>query len=193
MASGDERTETNGSPEGASAPATDGPTTSSHQADLVQLALRRPTLGARVTSRIARSPAVGPLADRVGRSWAEARIACECEDVLVAEISRALEEGVRSMAQLAVRTGLGTGTCGGARCLDAVALHLARLTGRPASETLREAAALVPVRAGVHGPDRGLARTCLAYSRLGDDVFDDGEDDDEPELVVQTTRPRGRR
>jgi len=193
MASGDEPTKTRVSPDAGSTPVSDGPSTRSHDADLVQLALRRPTLGARVTSRVAGSQAVGPLAERVGRSRFEARIACECEDVLVAEISRALEDGVRSMAQLAVRTGLGTGACGGARCLDGMALHLARVTGRPVSEVLREAAALVPVRSGADGPDRGLAHASLAYARMGDDVFDDEQDDDEPELVVQSVRPRGRR
>lgn len=171
----------------------DGPSTASHDADLVQLALRRPTLGARVTGRVARARALGPLADRVGRSAREGRVACECEDVLFAEVARALDEGVRSMAQLAVRTGLGTGTCGGARCLDMVALHLARVTGRSVAEVLREAAALVPSRAGSSGPDRGLARTCLAYARSGDDAFEDEGEEDEPELVVHTTRPRGRR
>ncbi len=158
--------------------------------DLVQLGLRRPTLGARVRSRVAHQPeALAELADRVGRSARESRIACECEDVLVAEISRAIEGGARSLAQIALRTGLGTGVCGGARCLDAVALHVARESGRPAHELRAEAAVLV--RAGPQlGPDRGLAAVTLAYARLGDDVSVEAQDDDEPEVVVQTRRGR---
>lgn len=158
--------------------------------DLVQLGLRRPTLGARVRARVAADPdALSELADRVGRSAIASRVACECEDVLVAEVARAIEGGARTLAQIALRTGLGTGACGGARCLDQVALHVAARSGRPARELRLEAAALV--RAGAPlGTDRGLACVTLAYSRLGDDVSVEREDDDEPEVVVETRRGR---
>lgn len=157
--------------------------------DLVQLSLRRPTIGVRVMARIAREPsALGALAERVGRAPHEARLACECEDVLVAEVSRALEAGARSVAEVVSRTGLGRGACGGAGCLDALALHVARRTGRETRVVLEEAAALRP-DTGSEGPDRGLAHIALAYARLADDAFDDEDEDDEPELVVG----RGRR
>jgi bacterioferritin-associated ferredoxin len=162
--------------------------------DLIQLGLRRPTLGARARARVAKDPnALTELADRVGRSAREGRVACECEDVLVAEITRAIDEGARSLAQIALRTGLGTGICGGARCLDPVALHLAARCGRPTHELRAEAAALVRTseRPGHDpGPDRGLARVSLAYARLGDDVSVEAQDDDEPEVVVETRRGR---
>lgn len=162
--------------------------------DLVQLGLRRPTLGARARARVASDPsALTELADRVGRSAREGRVACECEDVLVAEITRAIDEGARSLAQIALRTGLGTGLCGGARCLDQVALHVAARSGRSAHELRVEAAALVRTSAsgGLDaGPDRGLARVSLAYARLGDDVSVEAQDDDEPEVVVSTRRGR---
>lgn len=161
--------------------------------DLVQLGLRRPTLGARARARVASDEsALTELADRVGRSAREGRVACECEDVLVAEITRAIDEGARSLAQIALRTGLGTGLCGGARCLDQVALHVAARSGRSAHELRAEAAALVRTsESGLEaGPDRGLARVSLAYARLGDDVSVEAQDDDEPEVVVSTRRGR---
>jgi hypothetical protein len=160
--------------------------------DLVQLGLRRPTLGARARVRVAADPsALTELADRVGRSARQGRVACECEDVLVAEITRAIDDGARSLAQITLRTGLGSGVCGGARCLDQVALHVAARSGRSAHELRAEAAALVRAGAGVDpGPDRGLARVSLAYARLGDDVGVETQDDDEPEVVVHTRRGR---
>jgi hypothetical protein len=159
--------------------------------DLVQLGLRRPTLGSRVRKRVARDPAaLTALAERVGRSVAEGRVACECEDVLVAEIERALEDGASSIAQIVARTGAGTGVCGGARCLDAIALHTARCTGRPARELRAEVSALVSGIRG-EGPHASLARISLAYARMADDAFDE-EHDDEPEVVVQSVR-RGKR
>jgi hypothetical protein len=156
----------------------------------VQLGLRRPTLGGRARARVAADPAaLGVLADRVGRSVREGRIACECEDVLVAEVTRALEEGARLIAQIALRTGLGTGVCGGGRCLDQVALHVAARSGRAADDLRAEVAALVRARP-LTGPDRGLAITTLAYARLGDDASVEEQDDDEPEIVVHTGRGR---
>ncbi|MBN8612725.1 MAG: (2Fe-2S)-binding protein [Deltaproteobacteria bacterium] len=161
--------------------------------ELVQLSLRRPTIGARVRERVgSRGPVLGPIADRVGRSVREGRIVCECEDVLAAEIGRAIEEGARSLAQIVARSGAGTGLCGGARCLDAIALFVAARTGRSARELRAEVEAIVP-RASAEGPDRGLARITLAYARVSDDAFDDTTDDDEPEIVVNEPRPKRRR
>jgi bacterioferritin-associated ferredoxin len=161
--------------------------------ELVQLSLRRPTIGARVRERVtARGPALGAIADRVGRVVREGRIACECEDVLVAEIGRAIDEGARSIAQIVARTGAGAGLCGGARCLDAIALHVAARTGRSARELRTEVEAIVP-RASADAPDRGLARISLAYARLGDDAFDDTMDDDEPEIIVNEPRAKRRK
>ncbi len=159
--------------------------------ELVQLGLRRPTLGLRVKRRVAHDArALGPLAERVGLHPEEARIACECHDVLFAEVARALEQGARSLAEISAATGLGLGLCGGARCLDAIALHVARHTGRSAKETRLEAAALVSPQGA--GGAAELARASLAYARQGDDAFP-SEDDDEPELVVTIAGARHRR
>lgn len=160
--------------------------------ELVQLSLRRPTIGARIRDRVSsRGTALGPIADRVGRVVRDGRIACECDDVLFAELGRSIDEGARSLAQVVARTGVGTGVCGGARCLDAVALHVALRTGRSAREVRGEVEALVP-KTSADGPDRGLARASLAYARLPDDAFDDAlDDDDAPEIIVN--EPRGKR
>ena len=158
--------------------------------DLVRLGLRRPTLGARVRTRVASDPmTLGQLAEQIVRDPRQARIACECEDVLVAEIRLEIDAGVRSLAEIALRTGLGTGVCGGARCLDAVALEVAARSGRRGCELRDEAATLLLARSST-GPDRGLARISLAYARLGDDVSIDAEDDGDPEVIVNG---RGRR
>ncbi len=166
--------------------------------ELVQLMLRRPTLGARVRERVtSRGAALGPLAERVGKIPREGRIACECEDVLFAEVARAIDDGARSLAQIVARCGIGTGVCGGARCLDSIALHVAARTGRPARELRAEVETIVqraqPDARSAEGPDRGLARISLAYARLGDDAFDDAMDDDEPEIVVNEPRAKRRR
>jgi hypothetical protein len=161
-------------------------TATSDHPDLVQLVLRRPTVGARVRDRVARDPrTLSVLAERIGRRADEARVVCECDDVLFAELGRAMDEGARSLAEVVARTGLGRGACGGVRCLDAVALHVAWRTGRSAAETRREAAGLVRM-------DAVLAEATLAYARLEDDVFEE-EDDDEPELVVTVAGRRGGR
>jgi hypothetical protein len=158
--------------------------------ELVQLALRRPTLGARARARVARdADAVSALADRVGRDAAEGRVVCECADVLFAEVSRALGRGA-TLTELMAETGVGRGACGGARCLDGLALYLAWRTGRSARAARDEVAALT----ASSGPEHALARVFTAYARLGDDTFDD-DDDDEPELVVTVAgaRDRGKR
>ncbi|GAB4214685.1 MAG: hypothetical protein OHK0013_39600 [Sandaracinaceae bacterium] len=164
----------------------DGSVAADHP-ELVQLALRRPTLGARVRDRVARDPrGLTALAEGIGRRVTDARVVCECEDVLFGELARALDEGARTLDEVVKRTGLGRGTCGGARCLDAAALHVAWRTGCSAEAARREAASLVR-------RDAGLAEASLAYARLEDDVLEEEDDDDEPEIVVTVAGARGPR
>lgn len=153
---------------------------------LVQLALRHPTVSQRVRARIAADDDVESLAERVGQEPTAGRVVCGCGDVLFAELERALASGTTSLAGLVEALGVGRGRCGGALCLDRVALWLAHRTGAPATELRRDVEALVA--AGGEGSDRGLARISLAYARLGDDPFVD--DDDEPELVVKVAGRR---
>jgi hypothetical protein len=165
----------------------DEETVAADHPDLVQLALRRPTLGARARARVGREPrSLTALAERIGRRVSDARVVCECEDVLFGELALALDDGARSLTDVVERTGLGRGACGGVRCLDAAALHVAWRTGSTAEDTRREAGRLARM-------DTVLAEATLAYARLDDDVLEAEDDDDEPEVVVTVAGGRGRR
>jgi bacterioferritin-associated ferredoxin len=62
-------------------------------------------------------------------------ILCRCEDVTAGDVERALATGFSDLEEVKRYTGFGTGPCQGKECLRNVALHIARLTGRP-PETL---------------------------------------------------------
>ena len=54
-------------------------------------------------------------------------LACACEDVDLAEIRRAVEDGHRDLESVKRATGLGTGPCQGKSCLALAARELQRL------------------------------------------------------------------
>jgi bacterioferritin-associated ferredoxin len=61
-------------------------------------------------------------------------ILCRCEDVTSTDIERAIATGFGDLEEVKRYTGFGTGPCQGKECLRAVALAIARITGRPAAE-----------------------------------------------------------
>jgi bacterioferritin-associated ferredoxin len=61
-------------------------------------------------------------------------ILCRCEDVTVSDVARALATGYSDLEEVKRYTGFGTGPCQGKECLRAVALAIARATGRPPAE-----------------------------------------------------------
>jgi len=58
-------------------------------------------------------------------------ILCRCEDVTASDVERALATGYADLEEVKRYTGFGTGPCQGKECLRAVALAIARATGRP--------------------------------------------------------------
>jgi bacterioferritin-associated ferredoxin len=61
-------------------------------------------------------------------------IICRCEDVTAADVDHALATGYTDLEEVKRYTGFGTGPCQGKECLRAVALAIARATGRPPAE-----------------------------------------------------------
>ena len=57
-------------------------------------------------------------------------ILCRCEDVTASDVERALATGYADLEEVKRYTGFGTGPCQGKECLRAVALAIARATGR---------------------------------------------------------------
>ena len=57
-------------------------------------------------------------------------ILCRCEDVTASDVERALATGYTDLEEVKRYTGFGTGPCQGKECLRAVALAIARATGR---------------------------------------------------------------
>ncbi len=87
------------------------------------------------------------ILERVARDRSQGRSICPCEPVLLAEVRHACEhEFVRTLADLARRTRLGTGACGGMRCALPAAVACGEVLGWDAARVRREAAALVAAR-----------------------------------------------
>jgi bacterioferritin-associated ferredoxin len=61
-------------------------------------------------------------------------ILCRCEDVTASDVERALATGYTDLEEVKRYTGFGTGPCQGKECLRAVALAIARATGRAPEE-----------------------------------------------------------
>ncbi len=57
-------------------------------------------------------------------------IVCRCEDVTLADVLEAIEEGYRDLESLKRRLRIGMGACQGSHCLPIVARILARKTGK---------------------------------------------------------------
>lgn len=70
------------------------------------------------------------ILDRIAGRPAEGRVVCSCEPVLEAEVRHVAEhEGARTVDDVARRTRLGLGACGGMRCAHACARLLADVHG----------------------------------------------------------------
>jgi glycerol-3-phosphate dehydrogenase len=71
------------------------------------------------------------VVDRIHRNRAEARVVCSCEPVLEAEVRYVVEhELARTVDDVARRTRLGLGACGGMRCAGACGQIIADATGQ---------------------------------------------------------------
>jgi sarcosine oxidase subunit beta len=57
-------------------------------------------------------------------------IMCRCEDVTLADLTRAIDTGFADLEEVKRYTGFGTGPCQGKECLREIALAIARVTGR---------------------------------------------------------------
>ena len=58
-------------------------------------------------------------------------IVCRCEEVTLAEVERAIDEGYTTLEELKRHLRIGMGPCQGRTCLPLVARILARKTGQP--------------------------------------------------------------
>ena len=64
-------------------------------------------------------------------------LACRCEEVSIAEVGAALEQGARDLQSVKLFTRLGMGLCQGRNCAPSMALHVARAVGCSPRETGR--------------------------------------------------------
>lgn len=64
-------------------------------------------------------------------------LACRCEEVSIAEVGAALEQGARDLQALKLLTRLGMGPCQGRNCGPSMALHVAHAVGCSPKETGR--------------------------------------------------------
>jgi len=72
-------------------------------------------------------------------------IICRCEEVTVAEVICAIEEGYDTLEELKRHLRVGMGPCQGRTCLPLVARILAEKTGRPLSEVMEEISVRPPL------------------------------------------------
>jgi len=80
------------------------------------------------------------IVERIARSPEESRVVCACEPVLEAEVRHAVrEEMARTVDDVARRTRLGLGACGGMRCALRCGQIVARETGIAQAEGTRQA------------------------------------------------------
>lgn len=78
-----------------------------------------------------------------------AYVACRCEDISMADVVLALQNGARTLNDVKRRTRAGMGPCQGIYCMPAVAALVAEATGIPISQvepmTLRPPVRMVPL------------------------------------------------
>lgn len=96
---------------------------------------------------------------RIARNPAEAAPTCVCEPVLEAEVRHVIEtEWVRSVADVARRTRLGLGACGGMRCASRCGQIVAQQLGLSPAAGLVQAAEFIARQASTRmvalGPDQ---------------------------------------
>ncbi len=74
-------------------------------------------------------------------------IVCRCEDVTLADVIKAIEEGYTDLESLKRKLRIGMGPCQGCHCLLIAARVLRRMTGKNYDEMLfpRQRPPLVPV------------------------------------------------
>ncbi|MCS6858386.1 MAG: hypothetical protein NZM37_11790 [Sandaracinaceae bacterium] len=98
--------------------------------------------GGRIKSRVARVSYGQDLLARLSMDPREARVVCECNDVLIGEILVALGEG-KGFAEILHLTGIGRGGCHGLRCLVPTALLVAMESGESPAKLREQALALL--------------------------------------------------
>src|SRR6516165_10669541 len=64
-------------------------------------------------------------------------LVCRCEEVSLAEVQTALDQGARDLQAVKLLTRLGMGVCQGRNCAPAMGPYLRRATGRTADEVGR--------------------------------------------------------
>ncbi|RLE28318.1 (2Fe-2S)-binding protein [Candidatus Acetothermia bacterium] len=87
-------------------------------------------------------------------------IVCRCEEVTLSQVERAIDEGYDTLEELKRHLRMGMGPCQGRTCLPLLARILARETGRPLEEVMREVSirpplAPAPVTLFLGGADEG--------------------------------------
>ena len=139
---------------------------------------------------------VDRIAERVKRRPSEARRICVCEPVIEAEIRYALRhEHARSVADVARRTRLGFGPCGGMRCGCRAGLIVAAELGLPPAEGARQALAFLKDQARRRvvglGPDQAR-QEALGIAQLRSQLgLRDRDDDPEPGPAPSPRRGSG--
>lgn len=126
------------------------------------------------------------IEERIARRPREAVTVCACEPVIEAEVRYVVrEEHPRTVADVARRTRLGLGACGGMRCAARCGQIVAEELGLPPREGLRQAARFLVQRAGARvvalGPDQARQEAlAIASARselgLGDDLDDEASE-----------------
>ncbi|MEO7094117.1 MAG: glycerol-3-phosphate dehydrogenase C-terminal domain-containing protein, partial [Polyangiales bacterium] len=121
---------------------------------------------------------VQAVAERIAKQPDEARVVCVCEPVLEAEVRHVLhEEFASTVDDVARRTRLGLGACGGMRCALRCGQIVAQETGTSQREGRRQALRFLTrqrtLRAPALGPDQARQEV-LAIAHLAAQV---GEED----------------
>jgi glycerol-3-phosphate dehydrogenase len=110
------------------------------------------------------------IAERVAREPREARVVCQCEPVTEAEIRYVVRhEHAHTVGDVARRTRLGFGVCGGMRCVCRAAAIVAAERGRPAMAGMQDALRFLHRQARTRvvglGPDQAR-QEALAIAHL---------------------------
>jgi glycerol-3-phosphate dehydrogenase len=113
---------------------------------------------------------VDAVVERIARSPEESRVVCDCEPVLEAEVRHVVrEEMARTVDDVARRTRLGLGACGGMRCAIRCGQIVAQETGATQIEGTRQAIRFLHrqrvLRAPALGPDQAR-QEALALAHL---------------------------
>lgn len=110
------------------------------------------------------------IVERIARKPEEMRVVCDCEPVLEAEVRHVVQsEMARTVDDVARRTRLGLGACGGMRCAIRCGQIVAQETGAPQAEGARQAIRFLHrqrvLRAPALGPEQAR-QEALAIAHL---------------------------